>query len=62
MSQTQIKELKTQLKQLLDEYEGLNEELDRLPEDDPESDMIVSEMNLLEDTIGRIEEQLELLR
>lgn len=57
-----IKELTIQLNQLVDEYEALDEEYLRLPEDDPEADIILAEMNLFQDAIGRIEEKLELLR
>lgn len=62
MSKAKIKELKIQLNQLLDELDALNEEYERLPEDDPEADMILAEISQLEEVIGNIEEQLELLR
>lgn len=62
MSQTEINDLKIQLNQLLDEYDALNEQYNRVPEDAPEANMIIAEMDSLQNIIGKIEERLELLR
>ncbi|MFA6569979.1 MAG: hypothetical protein WCT77_01945 [Bacteroidota bacterium] len=62
-NEDRIKDLIIQLNQLNDEHEILMEEYDRLEiQDDPEGDAILSEAHLLEKTIAKLEEELELLR
>ena len=59
----QIKLLEIRLNQLYDEEEALEEGLKRAGVyEDGEADMIIAELDLLGNIIGKLEEELELLR
>ena len=62
MSKKRITELKTQLGGLTNEYEAIQEELEELDSEDPYVEVLVEQLQSLEIEMGKIEEELELLR